>query len=95
MAVRREKYMYFNELNFNELKGVYWVIPSERGRKDGVFQGLAGRLQGISRAQSPREIPRSRLASPRKNLVHPNCFSRIYILCKIGQFGDFSEFFIY
>ena len=33
---------------------------------DGVFQGLAGLLRGIFRGRSPREIPRSSAASPRK-----------------------------
>ena len=33
--------------------------PSKRGGMDGVFQGLAGLLRGISRGQSPREIPRN------------------------------------
>ena len=27
---------------------IYWVNPSKRGGMDGVFQGLAGLLQGIS-----------------------------------------------
>ena len=34
-----------------------WVNLS--GGREGVFQGLAGLLRGISRGQSPREIPRS------------------------------------
>ena len=45
---------------------VYWVNLSKRGGKNGVFQGLAGLLRGISRERSLREIPRSSLASPRK-----------------------------
>ena len=34
-----------------------WVNPIKRGGMDGVFQGLAGLLRGISRGRSPREIP--------------------------------------
>ena len=49
---------------------VYWVNLSKRGGKDGVFQGLAGLLRGISRGRSLREIPRSSPASPRKT---PSC----------------------
>ena len=45
---------------------LYWVNPSKRGGMDGVFWGLAGLLQGISRGRSPREIPRSSPASPMK-----------------------------
>ena len=33
------------------------VNPSKRGGMDGVFQGLARLFGGISRGQSPREIP--------------------------------------
>ena len=36
-----------------------WVNTSKRGEKNGVFQGLAWLLRGISRGQSPREIMRS------------------------------------
>ena len=43
-----------------------WVNPSKKGGMDGVFQGLAGLLRGISRGQDLREIPRSSPASPRK-----------------------------
>ena len=43
-----------------------WVNLSKRGGKDEVFQGLAGLLRGISRRRSPREIPKSSPASPRK-----------------------------
>ena len=46
--------------------GWYWLNLSRRGGKAKVFQGLAGLLRGISRWQSPREIPRSSSASPRK-----------------------------
>ena len=28
----------------------YWDNPSKRGRTDGIFQGLAGLLRGISRS---------------------------------------------
>ena len=44
----------------------YWVNPTKRGGMDGVFRELAGLLRGISRGRSPREIPRSSPASPRK-----------------------------
>ena len=40
-------------------KAQEWVNPSKRGGMNGVFQGLAGLLRGISRGRSPREIPRS------------------------------------
>ena len=53
------------------IHGLDWVNPSKRGGMDGVFQGLAGLLQGISRGGSPREIPRSSPASPRKTLSIP------------------------
>ena len=33
----------------NKESGQEWVNLSKRGGKDGVFQGLAGLLQGISR----------------------------------------------
>ena len=69
----------------------YWVNPSKRGGMDGVFQGMTGLLIGISGGQRPREIPRSSPANP----VHPDSFTRIYILFKIGHFGDYSEFFKY
>ena len=45
---------------------LYWVNLSKRGRKDGVFQALAGLLQEISWGRSTREIPRSSLASQGK-----------------------------
>ena len=57
-----------------------WVNLSKRGRKDGVFRGLAGRLRGISGGQRPRELPRSSPASP----VLPDSFIQIYILFQIG-----------
>ena len=44
----------------------FWVNPSKRGGMDGVFWGLAGLLQGISRGRIPTEILRSSPASPRK-----------------------------
>ena len=49
----------------------YWVNPSKRGGVDGVFRGLAGLLRGISGGRSPREIPRSSPASPRKTQSIP------------------------
>ena len=36
----------------DEYCGVYWVNPSKRGGIDGVFQGLAQLLRGISRGKS-------------------------------------------
>ena len=45
---------------------LYWVNLSKRVGKDGIFQGLAGLLRGISRGQRPRERPRSSAASQRK-----------------------------
>ena len=38
-----------------------WVNPSKRGGMDGVLQGLAELLRGISRGRSPREIPWNKL----------------------------------
>ena len=45
-----------------------WVNPSKRQGMDRVFRGMAGLLQGISQGQSPMEVPRNSLASPRKTL---------------------------
>ena len=42
-----------------------WVNLSKREGMNRVFRGLAGLLWGISRGQSPREIPMSSPASPR------------------------------
>ena len=72
-----------------------WVNPSKRLGMDGFFQGLAGLLRGISRGQSLKEILRSSPASPRKNPVHPDSFTWIYIIFKIQYFSNFSEFFKY
>ena len=44
-----------------------WVNLNKRGGMNGVFRGLAGLLRWISQGQSPREIPRSSPASPRKH----------------------------
>ena len=63
---------------------VDWVNPSKRGGMDGVFQGLAGLLQGISQGAA---LP------ARGNPVHPDSLTWIYILFKIGHFGDISDFF--
>ena len=51
-----------------------WVSPSKRGGMDGVFQGLAGLLWGISQGQSPSEILRSSPTSLRKTLSLPTLF---------------------
>ena len=50
---------------------------SKRGGKDGLFQGLAGLLRGISRG---REQP----CQPEENPVLPDSFTQIYILFLIG-----------
>ena len=55
---------------------IEWVNLSKRGGKDGVFRGLAGLHWGISRGQSPREIPRSSPASPRKTPSFPTLLLR-------------------
>ena len=49
----------------------YWVHPSKIGGSDGFFRGLAGLIRGISQGQSPREILRNSLASPRKTASFP------------------------
>ena len=59
-----------------------WVNLSKREEKDGVFQGLAGLLQGISQGRSPSEIPRSSL--PARGNVLPDYFTQIYILYPRG-----------
>ena len=60
------------QLHFHQcIKQKYWVNLSERGGKDGVFQGLAGLLRGISRCRSPREFPKSSPASLRKTPSFP------------------------
>ena len=58
------------------LNRLEWVNPSKRGGMDGVFRGLAGLLRGISRGRSPREIPRSSPASPRKARAFPTLLFR-------------------
>ena len=50
-----------------------------------------GWLRGISRGRSPREIPRSSPASPRKTLTIPTLLSGF----KIGRFGEISDLFKY
>ena len=47
---------------------VDWVNSSKIRGMDGVFWGLEGLLQEISRGRSSREIPRSSPDSPRKTL---------------------------
>ena len=39
--------------------------------------------------------PEEQLCQPEENPVHPNCFTWIYILFKIGHVGEFYEFFKY
>ena len=73
--------LLFNRLDniypvYPALLGVYWVNLSKRGGKDGIFWGLAGLLWGISRRRSPREIPRSSPASPRKTPSFPTLLLR-------------------
>ena len=79
-----------DDTGWYKLLGMYWVNPSKRGWMDGVFRWLAGLLWGISQGGSPREIPRSSLASLRKIPVHPDSFTWIYFLFKIRNLGDFS-----
>ena len=72
-----------------------WVNPSKKGEIDGVFS-RAGRA-------FPRDFPRAKPkgntkeqpCQPEENLVHPDSFTWIYILFKIGYFGDISDFFKY
>ena len=62
-----------------------WVNPSKRGGMDGVFQGLAGLLRGISRGQNPRDIPRAKPegnreelpCQPEENPILPDFFTQI------------------
>ena len=56
---------------------VEWVNLSNRGGTDGVFQGVAGLLGEISRRRSPRKIPKSSHASPRKTLSFPTLLLRL------------------
>ena len=49
----------------------YNVNPSKRVGMDKAFLGLAGLLLGISLGLRPREIPRSRPASPPETLFIP------------------------
>ena len=51
------------------LLSLEWVNPSKRGGMDGVFRGLAGLLWGISRGQSPREIPRCLAVTTHQSLI--------------------------
>ena len=53
------------------------VNLSKRVGKDRVFLGLAGLLLRISFGLCPREIPRSRPASPRKTLSFPPLLLRL------------------
>ena len=61
---------------------------------DGVFRGLAGLLQGISRGRSQKGNPEEQPCQPEENPVNPNSFAWIYILFKIGHFGDICDFFL-
>ena len=59
-----------------------------------VLRGLAGLLRGIPRAK-PEGNPEEQPCQTEKNPVHPDSFTWIYILFKIGYFGDISIFFKY
>ena len=71
----------------------------------GVIRVKEGGRTGLPRAGRavPRDFPRAKpegnpeeqLCQPEENPVHPNSFTWIYILFKIGHFGDISDFFKY
>ena len=58
-----------------EGKGLYWVNPSKRGGMDGVFQGLAGVLQGISPGKSPGAALPSQGKHPPSQLFYSDLHS--------------------
>ena len=62
-ATTEQFWPYWSILNKIES---YWDNLSKRGGKDGVFRGLVGLLQGISRGEARGKSLRSRPASPRK-----------------------------
>ena len=73
------KHLHFLDIcitDFAHWFGEDWVNLSKRGGKDGVFRGLAGLLRGISQGRSPREIPKSSPASPRKTPSFPTLLLR-------------------
>ena len=85
----------FATLKPSKCPTLYWVNPSKRGGMDGVFRGLAeNALWDLPRA-TPEENPEEQPCQPEKNPVHPNSFTWIYILFKIGHFDDVSDFFKY
>ena len=53
--------------------------------------------RGFPRAgrAAPRDFSRAKEqpCQPEENPVHPNSFTWIYIIYKIGHFGDISDFF--
>ena len=55
-----------------------------------VFQGLAGLLRGDFLRAKPEGNPEE---EPEENPVHPDYFTWIYILFKIGHFGNILDFF--
>ena len=55
----------------------FQIFLGERGGTNGIFQGLAGLLQRISRGQS----------QPEENPVLLNSFTQDYILFQIGFFN--------
>ena len=62
MTLLPKKSFFFHDMKVLKLEETLssecsWVNPSKRGRMDGVFQGLAGLLRGISRRRSPRAKP--------------------------------------
>ena len=57
---------------------------------------MAGRAapRDFPRAK-PKGNPEEQPCQPEENPVHPDSFTWIYILFKIGHFGDISDFFKY
>ena len=55
----------------------------------------AGRIapRDFPRAK-PKENSKKQPCQHKKNPIHPDTFTWIYILSKIGYFGDISDFFL-
>ena len=64
----------------------YWVNPSKREEWMGFSEGWQGCSEG-----NPKEQP----CQPEESPLHHDSFFSIYILIKIGHFGDISDFFKY